>query len=131
MTNPRTVNQALDELVELDGKAAEIEGILVVESEGYHLLHYPKAERRPGPTDGKIQYQPGIWLSFGTGSVQPNHVALSRWLGKRVRVHGLVRTIASLPDAGSLGRGGFGPWGFWPAPHLEGPNFRDCACRDQ
>lgn len=45
MTNPRSVNQALDELVELDGKPVELEGILDLEPEGYHLLHYPKAVR--------------------------------------------------------------------------------------
>ena len=115
MTNPRTINQVMEQLAEIDGQAVELEGILALEPEGYHLLHFPKAERKPGPAESDNIYQSGVWLAFGSGSLQPNHSALSRWLGKRVRVYGVARTIASLPAFGSLGRGGFGSHGLWPA----------------
>jgi hypothetical protein len=32
-----------------------------------------------------------------------------------VRIHGILSSYISLPPVGALGRGGFGPWGFWPA----------------
>jgi hypothetical protein len=32
-----------------------------------------------------------------------------------VRIHGILSCYVSLPPVGALGRGGFGPWGFWPA----------------
>jgi hypothetical protein len=92
MTHPLSINNALDKLVELDGMPVELEGVLAVEAEGYQLLHYPKAERRPDYTDGHRSYPPTVLLAFGTGSLQPNREALSRWLGKRVRVHGILRS---------------------------------------
>jgi hypothetical protein len=92
MTNPTPINLALERLAELNGMPAELEGILEGDGGGYLLLHYPKAERKAVHTDGRLTYQPGVLLEFGDGSMQPNHSALSRWLGKRVRVHGLIRT---------------------------------------
>ena len=92
MTHPLAINHALDKLAELDGMPVELEGILAVEPEGYRLLHYPKAERRPDYTDGHRSYPPAVVLAFGHGSLQPNQNALTRWLGKRVRVHGVLRS---------------------------------------
>lgn len=31
-----------------------------------------------------------MYLHFGVGSIQPNTVALAKWVGKRVRVHGII-----------------------------------------
>ena len=116
MNTTRPVNEVLDRLTELDGKPVLLEGVLQVHEEGYEVQHYPKAERRPQHAEDCHSYQAGIWLAFGNGSIQPNGVALKRWQGKRVRVSGVIRSLASLPSfGGSLGKGGFGPWGFWPA----------------
>ena len=115
MSTTRPVNEVLDQLAELDGTPVQLEGVLQVHEEGYEVQHYPKAQRRPQYTENSHSYQAGIWLAFGTGSIQPNAIALKRWQGKRVRVSGFIRSLASLPPFGSLGKGGFGPWGFWPA----------------
>ena len=79
------------------------------------MKHYPKAERHSEHMEEGHSYQSGIWVEFGNGSIQPNNAVLSGWQGKRVRVHGVVHSVASLPSIGALGTGGFGPWGFWPA----------------
>jgi hypothetical protein len=93
MTNPFAVNYALDRIVELDGTPIELEGILAVEPEGYHLLHYPKVERKPDYFDlSGRSYPPSVILAFGSGSLQPNHRVLSGWIGKRVRVHGVLHS---------------------------------------
>ena len=115
MTRSRAVNEALEQLADLEGEPVEIEGILEADSEGYELVHYPRSERRTAYLEGDDEYRPAFWLAFGNGSLRPNHAALKRWLGKRVRVHGLVRSLAALPVVSGLGKGGFGPWGFWPA----------------
>jgi hypothetical protein len=91
MTNPLAVNDALDRIGELDGMPVELEGILAEEPEGYHLLHYPKLERKPDYFDlSGRSYPPSVVVAFGNGSLQPNDKALSRWVGKRVRVHGVL-----------------------------------------
>ncbi|WP_396616786.1 hypothetical protein ACHZ97_09475 [Lysobacter soli] len=110
-----SVNGLIEQLAELDGQPVQVEGVLVLEPEGYELQHYPNSERLTTRTLFDSEYRPGIWIAFGDGALKPNHVALERWTGKRVRVVGIVKTIATLSPAGSLGRGGFGPWGFWPA----------------
>jgi hypothetical protein len=93
MTNPLAVNDALDRIAELDGTPIELEGILGVEPEGYHLLHYPKVERKPDYLDvSGRSYPPSVILAFGNGSLQPNVDTLSRWIGKRVRVHGVLHS---------------------------------------
>ena len=93
MTNPLTINEALDRITELNGMPVELEGILASEPEGYHLLHYPKAERKPDYLDlSGHRYPPSVILAFGNGSLQPNQKALGRWLGKRVRVHGVLHS---------------------------------------
>lgn len=110
----RSVHDVLDSLAALDGQAVEIEGVLGTETEGYEVLHYPKSQRRAATAaDGPI-YLSSLWLEFGTGSIQPNRQALKRWDGKRVRVHGIVHAPEARP-ATAFGKGGFGPYGFWPA----------------
>ena len=95
MTAHRSVNDVLAQLTALDDQPLEIEGILELHAEGFELLHYPKAEREIGPQDGEHQYQAGVWVAFGSGSLQPNRDALYRWVGKRVRLHGISdETIA-------------------------------------
>ncbi|NHZ92231.1 hypothetical protein F2P45_24970 [Massilia sp. CCM 8733] len=116
MTNPLTINQVLDRLAALDGQPVEIDGILWADDQGgYALMHYPKSERQPRFFNGGSDYPPDIWIAFGAGSLQPNLAALKRWEGKRVRIHGLLRSVQNLPQFGDLGKGGFGPWGAWPA----------------
>ena len=115
MTAHRSVNDVLAHLGALDEQPLELEGILEAHPEGFELLHYPKSERIAGPQDGDHQYQAGVWVGFGGGSLQPNRDALNRWVGKRVRIHGILSSYLSLQPVGSFGRGGFGPWGFWPA----------------
>jgi hypothetical protein len=93
MTNPLSVNEALDRITELNGMPVELEGILAVEPEGYHLLHYPNAERKPDHVDlSQRRYPHSVILAFGSGSLQPNQIALQRWIGKRVRVHGVLHS---------------------------------------
>lgn len=88
-----SVNQIIDQIHTLDGMPVEIEGILGAESEAYYLLHYPKDERNDQLSlQGYDHYFSAITLSFGSGSLQPNFKALNRWIGKRVRVHGRVRS---------------------------------------
>lgn len=107
MAQPRSVNDTLDRIDELRGHAVEVEGVLdvvFVPHLGLHeygLLHYPAAERgrASGPARGER-----LFLEFGTGSIRPNEVALARWEGKRVRVHGVawppeVSIVAGLSDA--------------------------------
>jgi hypothetical protein len=115
MTAHRSVNEILAQLATLNDQPVQVEGILELQSEGFELLHYPKAERQSGPAEGEHQYQASIWVGFGNGSLQPNTEVLERWVGKRVRIHGVISSYLALPPVGSLGRGGFGPWGFWPA----------------
>jgi hypothetical protein len=97
MTNPLAINYALDWLAELNGHPFELEGISMLDGGRYQLLHYPKSERRTEHTDGRLSYEPCLTLEFGNGSVQPNNVALSRWKGRRVRVHGIL-TARLLPQ---------------------------------
>lgn len=111
----RAVNEVLDQLVTLDGKPTRLEGILEVHDEGYELKHYPKLGRRPEFTEDSYSYRSGIWVEFGNGSIRPNKAVLACWQGKRVRVTGVVYGLASLSSFGAVGKGGFGPWGFWPA----------------
>jgi hypothetical protein len=116
MTSPLTINEVFEQLAELDGQPLELEGILIADdSGGYEILHYPNSARIPCFIDGETEYRQSIWLAFGNGSLQPNKDALQRWSGKRVRVHGVMRSISTLPTIKGFGKGGFGPWGLWPA----------------
>jgi hypothetical protein len=109
------VNGVIDLGVELNGCPVEVEGVLGLQSEGYFLQHYPKAERRPNRCDDGPIYQSSIWLATGTGSVQLNRSVLERWLGKRVRIHGIVHSTYAHPTSEFHSHGGYGPYGFWPA----------------
>lgn len=88
-----SVNDTLEKIEELDGVAVQVEGILTElfngSADGYQLLHYPAAERHAA-TAGRVLHHVGLWLEFGNGSIQPNRAVLSRWLGKRVRVHAVA-----------------------------------------
>ena len=116
MTLPLTINQALERLNALDGQPVELEGILdASHGGGYELLHYPKVERATSYDRNDSRYRSALWLAFGDGSLRPNHEALSRWCGKRVRVHGVIRTVNPHPELAGFFGSGFGPWGNWPA----------------
>ena len=116
MTSALTINQVFEKLAEFEGQPLEIEGVLIADdSGGYELLHYPNSARISCFVDGETEYRQSVWLAFGSGSLQPNKDALQRWSGKRVRVHGVMRSVIALPTIEGLGKGGFGPWGFWPA----------------
>ena len=115
MEIPLPINNALARLAELDGVPVHLEGILIAHYEGYEVQHYPKVERQSEHIEENAVYQAGIWLAFGDGSIQPNERALGRWNGKRVRISGVIRSLSSLPSFGWVGKGGFGPWGRWPA----------------
>jgi hypothetical protein len=110
MNSRRSVNEVLDQLVELEGQSMQLEGILEIHTEGYALKHYPNAERQSEYVEEGLSYQSGIWVEFGNGSIRPNDSVLGRWQGKRVRVYGVIHGVSSL----SSGIGGFGPWGCWP-----------------
>lgn len=96
MTQHISVNDTLDSINELRGSPVEVEGVLDSSFDGcagrpeYWLLHYPKAERRSAATSPQSTQPSRLWLSFGDGSLRPNPSALTRWEGKRVRVHGIV-----------------------------------------
>lgn len=101
-----SVNELIDRTSELDGKPVEVAGLLVFEFENTSLEHFPKAERREITDDIEApHYQSSVWLAFGSGSIQPNERVISRWVGKRVRVSGVVR--------GPNGLGGCGHFGGW------------------
>lgn len=116
MTNPISVNRLLEQLSKIDQHPLEVEGILEIHSEGYSLRHYPKSERQRDFPNGDEPYESGVWLATGQGSIQFNNLALERWHGKRVRVHGIAQSHSSLPHIPAFhARNGFGPWGAWPA----------------
>jgi len=115
IATPLPVNDVLTRLAELHDVPVQLEGILAAHDEGYEVQHYPKLERQSEYVEGDTSYQSGIWLAFGDGSIRPNERALSRWNGKRVRISGVIRSLSSLPSLEWAGKGGFGPWGRWPA----------------
>lgn len=100
-----SVNDLVDRLDELQGKPIEVVGILTWETENCALWHFPKAERRGVSESDPPVERSSVWLSFGTGSLQPNERALKRWHGKRVSATGVVY--------GPRGPGGCGHFGGW------------------
>lgn len=95
MTQHKTVNDTVDHIDQLCGSPLEVEGVLKASPGGvgereYWLLHYPKAERRSAGNVRQTAQLSGLLLDFGDGSIRPNPVALARWEGKRIRVHGIV-----------------------------------------
>lgn len=101
-----SVNQLIDRLSELDGQAVEVTGLLTFEFENVSIGHFPKSERREITEEVEPPYyQSSVWLSFGSGSIQANEKILSKWVGKRVLVTGVLR--------GPRGPGGCGHFGGW------------------
>ena len=84
MLDSLSVNEALDQLDQLDGEAVAVHGILCFEFEHIAVWHYPKSERRH-------EFGQYIWLSTGTGSLQLNQRGLQGLNGHRVLVMGLMR----------------------------------------
>ncbi|PPU49914.1 hypothetical protein XdyCFBP7245_22250 [Xanthomonas dyei] len=99
MQDSLSVNEALDKLGHLDGKAVTIHGILHFEFEHVAIWHYPKVERRDIEPFG--QASSSIWLSTGAGSLQLNERGLERLRGHRVAVLGTLH--APEPRFGGCG----------------------------
>lgn len=79
-----SVNEAIEQLIRLDGEPVAVHGILRYEFEHIAIWHYPKAEQHDD------DYGSCIWLSTGSGSVQLNHRGLERLNGHRVSVMGTL-----------------------------------------
>lgn len=88
MSGSLSVNEALDQLVLLNGKPVAIRGILRFDFEHIAIWHYPKAERRDAAPFGKASSS--IWLSTGSGSVQLNERGLKELDGHRVSILGTL-----------------------------------------
>lgn len=102
-----SVNELIDRFPELDGQPVEVTGLLTFEFENTSIGHFPKAEHREIAEEvDPPYYQSSVWLTFGSGSIQPNEVVLSKWTGKRVLVTGVLRG-----PSGPYGCGHFGAWG--------------------
>lgn len=95
MSDSLSVNEAIEQLVRLDGAAVSVHGILRYEFEHVAIWHYPKAEQHD---DGHGSH---IWLSTGSGSVQLNHPGLEELNGHRVSIMGTLHA----PDVRFGGRG--------------------------
>ncbi|MFC7517867.1 hypothetical protein ACFQUU_22930 [Herbaspirillum sp. GCM10030257] len=104
MILPISVNQAIDDLVVLDGQEVIVQGILHFDFEEVALYHFPTAQRRAA-------YDSSIWISTGTGSLGFNEEACKRLHGKRVTIEG--RLLKPAPDLG-----GCGHMSLWPAELL-------------
>ena len=108
MTNPMTVNELFARRPDVEAQPVEVEGILIADdSGGFELRHYPRLEQVSQFIEP--EYRAAVWLSFGNGSLQPNHAALHRWSGKRVRVHGIIRSIVACPAPHTPFDAGVGP----------------------
>jgi hypothetical protein len=106
MSNVLSVNELIDRASELDGQPVDVAGILTLEFEDCSLGHFPKVERREiTETIDTPHYPSSVWITFGTGSIQPDEDVLARWTRKRVRVVGIVH----VPEDGA-GCGHFGRW---------------------
>lgn len=103
MSEPLTINQAIENLPNLAGQDVSIRGILCFDFEDISISHYPKAERK-GP------YESSIWISTGVGSLGFDQRVCEKLHGKRVTVQGTLFG----PDP----RIGCGHMGLWPAELL-------------
>jgi hypothetical protein len=95
MTSPVSVNYVFENLKTLEGQPVELEGIL---SSQMYVMHYPSAEGFSEFVCRGRSYEPGVVLDFGNGSIQANYPTLERWVGKRVRVHGIIRSRLLPPE---------------------------------
>ena len=99
MKNFLSVNEALDQLADLDGQPVAVQGILCFEFEHIALWHYPKADQRDANPFGPSSSS--IWLSTGCGSIQFNEAGLEKLDGHRVAVLGILH--APDPRLGGCG----------------------------
>ena len=99
MSDPLSVNSAVDGLDALAGEDVLVTGVLQFEFEDVSINHWPKAERRDG-------YQSSIWLFTGGGSLGFNPAACEKMNGKRVLVRGslLKPDVRRLRAYGTLAR---------------------------
>lgn len=104
MRETLSVNEALDDLLELEENDVHIQGILHFEFEDIALYHHPKAERKDG-------YDSSIWIDVGMGSLGFNTETCARLHGKLVSVHGTL--FGPSPSFGGRGHGSL-----WPASVL-------------
>jgi len=104
MREPLSVNEALDELLELEHSDVHVQGILHFEFEDVALYHHPKAERKEG-------YDSSIWIEVGMGSLGFNTETCNRLNGQLVSVHGTL--FGPSPSSGGCGHGSL-----WPAAVL-------------
>lgn len=94
-----SVNEALDQLADLDGQPVAVQGILRFEFEHIAIWHYPKAQRRDdGPFGSNSS---SIWLSAGCGSIRFTEGGLEKLDGHRVSVLGILH--APDPRLGGCG----------------------------
>lgn len=89
-----SVNQALDRLVDLDGRPVYIHGELRFEFEWVAIEHVPRAERREDSFPSRH-----IWLSCEP-PLGFDESVLTRWAGRHVPVEG--RLVAAPQGAGHL-----------------------------
>jgi hypothetical protein len=104
MTEPTSVNEALEYLPEFVGKDVLVQGILHFQFEDVALYHHPVSERKDG-------YRSSIWLEVGSGSLNFNVEACTHLDGKLVYVRGKLFE----PDPTF---GGCGHMSLWPAALL-------------
>lgn len=104
MREPLSVNEALDDLRDLEGNDVHIQGILHFEFEDVALYHHPVDERKEG-------YDSSIWIEVGMGSLGFNTETCTCLNGKLVSVHG---TLFGPPQ----GFEGCGHMNLWPAAVL-------------
>ena len=104
MTQPLSVNEALDNLAQIAGHDVNVTGILAFGHESVAIYHHSKAEIRG-------EYESSIWLSADGGSLAFDRQACEQLHGKRVIVSGTLLG----PDARF---GGCGHMSLWPAEIL-------------
>ncbi len=101
MSEPISVNEAIQNLPALANQDISVTGVLSFDFEEVSISHWPKAERNDG-------YMSSIWLSTGSGGLQFDRTACAQLSGKRVVVQGML----SAPDPRL---GGCGHMSMWPA----------------
>ena len=103
MTDPLSVNEALDHLSTLAGNDVQVRGVFHYRFEDVAIYHCPNAERRP-------DYGSSIWLTVGFGSLAFDRKVCEALDGKDVLVTGSIFEPHSIFGAGHMG--------LWPAELL-------------